>query len=358
MRVDSTSPWRSLDAPFPETATIVVGCHFRPRLLSHDPHEPRYDVVVDRRRRRRPRPQPWSWPGHVAGSPSSTPASRATHQPRTCTASSAPTAFRPPSCWPPAAPRSPATAGTSSPARSRAVTLSAAPSGDRPRVLLRLDDGSMLRARRVLVTTGLRDDFPDIPGVRERWGRDLLHCPYCHGYEVRDQPLGVLGGTAGGLAHAHLVRQWSDDVVLFANGTAVTADQREQLVARAIGVVDAPVARLVVEDDRLTGVELDRRSNRSPVRGVRPAPVRPQRQPADRPGLRTDDNGWVAVDATGRTSVPGIWAAGNAVNPRAQVITAAGEGSAAAIAINNDLVEEDLPIAVTNFRLGFPLAPV
>ncbi len=229
------------------------------------------------------------------------------------------------------------------------------PGAGRMRFDVDLDDGSTLRARRVLVTTGLRDDIPDVPGVRERWGRDLLHCPYCHGHEVRDQPLGVLGGAPEALAHAHLVRQWSGDVVFFANGDPLTANQREQLAARAIGVVDARVARLVVEDDRLTGVEL--------VTGqVVPRAavfVRPRFVPNDalltRLGCATHDNGWVAVDPTGRTSIPGVWAAGNAVNPRAQVITAAGEGSAAAIAINNDLVDEDLPVAVTNFRLGLPL---
>src|SRR3954451_14365476 len=120
-----------------------------------------------------------------------------------------------------------------------------------------LEDGRSLGARRVLVTTGLRDELPDVPGVRERWGRDLLHCPYCHGHEVRDQPLGVLGGTPEAVAHAHLVRQWSDDVVFFTNGNPVTVDQRQQLVSRAIGIVDAPVASLVVEDDRLVGVAAD-----------------------------------------------------------------------------------------------------
>lgn len=218
-----------------------------------------------------------------------------------------------------------------------------------------LEDGTSLRARRVLVTTGLRDDIPDLPGVRERWGRDLLHCPYCHGYEVRDQPLGVLGGTPEAVTHAHLIRQWSDDVVFFPNGDPLTTDQREQFVARAIGIVDDPVARLlVVENDHLTGVEL--------VSGqVIPRAavfVRPRFVPNDTLltglGCATSDNGWVVADATGRTSVPGVWAAGNAVNPRAQVITAAGEGSAAAIAINNDLVDEDIPIAVTDFRLGLP----
>ncbi len=218
-----------------------------------------------------------------------------------------------------------------------------------------LEDGTSLRTRRVLVTTGLRDDLPDIPGVSDRWGRDLLHCPYCHGWEVRDQPLGVLGGTTEAVAHAHLIREWSSDVVLFSHGATLTVDQRERLVARAIGVVDEPVSRLLVENDRLAGLELE---SGHVVRRTAVF-VRPRFVPNDdllvRLGCATQDDGWVATDAVGRTSLPGVSAAGNAVNPRAQVITAAGEGSAAAIAINNDLVEEDLPIAVANFRLGLPL---
>ena len=71
-------------------------------------------------------------------------------------------------------------------------------------------------------------------------------------------------------------------------------------------------------------------------------------------GARTDAHGWAVVDSTGKTTVPGVWAAGNAVNPRAQVITAAGEGSAAAIAINNDLTDEDVRNAVQAFRAGLP----
>ena len=216
--------------------------------------------------------------------------------------------------------------------------------------------GRAITARRVLVTTGLRDDIPDIPGVHERWGRDLLHCPYCHGYEVRDQPLGVLGGTPKAVAHALLIRQWSPDVVLFIHGSTLPPEHREQLVASAVGVVEEPVARLVVEDDQLTGVELD---------GGRIVPraavfVRPELIPHDTLltalGCALRDNGLVAVDpTTGQTTVPGVWAAGNATNPRAQVITAAGEGSAAAIAINNDLVDEDTRSAVERYRRGLPV---
>ncbi len=215
---------------------------------------------------------------------------------------------------------------------------------------VRLGDGTVLTARRVLVATGLRDVLPDIPGVRERWGRDLLHCPYCHGYEVRDQPLGVLGGNAEAVLHAQLISQWSPDVAFFAHTGTVTSVQREQLAARDIHVVDGIVQRLVVEDDRLVGVELEdgQLISRAAV-FVRPTLV-PNSDLLVSMGCDLDDDGWVVADPTGRSTVPGVWVAGNAANARAQVITAAGEGSSAAIAINADLLGEDLERAVHTFR--------
>src|SRR3954468_5520645 len=92
-------------------------------------------------------------------------------------------------------------------------------------------------SRRILVTTGVRDDLPAIRGVPERWGRDLLHCPYCHGWEFRDQPLGVLGTHPGAVAHALLIRQWSAEVIFFTHTAEVSPPEREQLAARGIRVV-------------------------------------------------------------------------------------------------------------------------
>ena len=213
---------------------------------------------------------------------------------------------------------------------------------------VRLDNGSVLTARRLLVATGLHDVLPDIPGVRERWGRDLLHCPYCHGYEVRDQPLGVLGGTDEAVQHAQLIRQWSSDVVLFPHTDTLTAQQREQLAAREIGVVEGTVQRLLVEDDQLTGVELEQgRVVRRAAVFVRPRFV-PSTDLLVSLGCDLDDDGWVRTDAVGRTTVPGVSVAGNVANPRAQVITAAGEGSSAAIALNADLVDDDVHTALTS----------
>jgi thioredoxin reductase len=218
-----------------------------------------------------------------------------------------------------------------------------------PGFTIRLAGGRTLSARAVVIATGATDDLPDIAGARERWGRDFLHCPYCHGWEVRDQPLGVLGTHPAAVEHAHLVRGWTDDLIFFAHTYPVTADERAGLAARGIAVVDGVVAGLSVDDDRLTGVELvDGRVVPRAAVFVRPA-VRPHNDGLLASlGCELDAAGFAVADATGRTSVPGVWVAGNAANPRAQVITAAGEGSAAAIALNADLVADDVRSATNS----------
>ncbi|KRF25449.1 MULTISPECIES: NAD(P)/FAD-dependent oxidoreductase [unclassified Phycicoccus] len=217
-----------------------------------------------------------------------------------------------------------------------------------------LEDGQRLRARKVLVTTGLHDELPDVPGLAERWAKDVLHCPYCHGWEVRDQQLGVLWNGPDSVRYAQVVRQWTHDLVLFAPTGTLTAADRTQLVARAIGIVEGPLERVVVQDDRVTAVELaDGRIIPRQAVFVPPRFV-PNAALLAGVGCDLDEEGWVVTGASGTTSVPGLWVAGNVTNARAQVITAAGEGSAAAIAINADLVGDDVRTAVTYFNQGFP----
>jgi thioredoxin reductase len=205
-----------------------------------------------------------------------------------------------------------------------------------------LDSGLSVSSRRLLVATGLRDELPEIPGLRERWARDVLHCPYCHGFEVRDSALGVLGWAPVAAHYAQIVRQWSDDVVYLDSNGTLDATEREELDARAITIVGGIVERVLVQDDRLRGVELD--DGRAVELDALFVPPRfiPNNDLLLDLGCKSDDNGWVVTDGTGRTSVAGVWVAGNVANPRAQVITAAGEGSAAAIALNADLVSEDI----------------
>jgi thioredoxin reductase len=223
---------------------------------------------------------------------------------------------------------------------------------DRSGFSVLLKDGSRMTARRLLVATGLRDVLPDIPGLADRWARDVLHCPYCHGHEVRDQPLGVVGGTPEAVGFAQIVRQWTHDLVYFTPPGVLGDADRTALVARAIGVVEGIVDRVVVEDDRLTGVRMD--DGRFVPRAALFVPPRfvPHSALLADLGCDLDDQGWPVVDATGRTSVPGVWAAGNVADRRAQIITAAGAASAAAIALNADLVGADVADAVRAYERG------
>ena len=215
-----------------------------------------------------------------------------------------------------------------------------------------LKGGVTVAARRLLIATGLRDELPNVGGLRQRWARDALHCPYCHGYEVRTQRFGVLGWSAEAVRYAQIVRQWSDDVVLFSSPAELSDDEREQLIARGIDIVEGQVERVVVDNDSLQGVALA--DGRSVARDIVFVPPRfvPNNDVFVQLGCAIDDSGWVVTDSTGKAGVAGVWAAGNIVNPRAQVITAAGEGSTAAIAINADLVDEEVRNAVREHRGG------
>ncbi|SER12186.1 NAD(P)/FAD-dependent oxidoreductase [Actinokineospora terrae] len=219
----------------------------------------------------------------------------------------------------------------------------------RPGFTVRRADGVEMSAPRLLVTTGMHDELPEVAGVAQRWGRDVLQCPYCHGHEVRDQPLGVLATGPGSTHQALMVRQWSDDVVLFEHTYALPDDEREQLAAMGIRTMPGAVSALVVADDVLRGVETAGGSTPRSAVFVAPRFV-PNTRVLAALGCDTDPNGFLVVDGSGATSVPGIWAAGNVVNPRAQVITAAGMGTAAAMAIHQSVVLDRTGSAVAAHR--------
>jgi len=204
---------------------------------------------------------------------------------------------------------------------------------EQPSFAVELADGRTVRSRRLLITTGLVDELPDVPGLRARWGRDVLHCPYCHGFAVRDQAIGILATTSFAAHQAQLFRQLSTDVTVFLHGgPALPDDQAEELAARGIDVVAGEVESLVITQDRLTGVRL-----RSGKVVPRQALVVSPRFVARAGFLATlgiaaveqvmqgvSFGTAVAIDANGATRVPGVWAAGNVADLRAQVITAAG----------------------------------
>jgi thioredoxin reductase len=217
-------------------------------------------------------------------------------------------------------------------------------------------------ARRVLVATGLEDRLPDIPEVVQRWGRDVMHCPYCHGWEVSDEQVAVLATTPEEVDKAVTMHQWSADVVLVLHGLErVALDTRTLLRLEACGirVVEGPVVGLAVDSDRLTGVRLADGT----VLGCSVVVVHTVVVARDsllvQVGAEVASGRFgefVVTDETGATGVPGVWAAGNVTDPQAQVVIAAAAGYRAALAIDHDLIAEDADASVQRLAARTPSA--
>lgn len=203
-----------------------------------------------------------------------------------------------------------------------------------------------VRARRVLVATGLVDELPPVDGLRERWGRDVVHCPYCHGWEVRDQRIVLLGSVHQAL----LWRNWTDDLTVVP-ATPPTAEEATKLSARGIRVVEGRAAALEVDGDLLTGVRLASGEVLAAHVVAVGVPMRPRLDGLTGLGLAAEEglfpgSSVLATGDRGQTAVPGVRAAGNVTDLSAQVVVAAAEGQAAAAMMNLELVEEDTLAAV------------
>ncbi|AZQ33141.1 NAD(P)/FAD-dependent oxidoreductase [Streptomyces cyaneochromogenes] len=215
-----------------------------------------------------------------------------------------------------------------------------------------LASGRHMHARRLVIATGLKDELPEVPGVAERFGKDVLHCPYCHGWEVRDRAFGVLATTPMSVHQALMVSQWSKDVTFFLHEVAesdLSDDDLRRLAAAGVKVVPGAVAELVIVDDRLTGVRLaDGTVHGREVLFVAPRAV-PQTGLLEKLGAELTESpfgSYPVVDPTGLTSVPGVWAVGNAMGFSEQVVNAAAGGYRAGAFINGELLMSDLDTVV------------
>lgn len=211
-----------------------------------------------------------------------------------------------------------------------------------------LNAGSAVSARALLIATGLTDELPRIPGVRDHWGTLVHHCPYCHGFEVLSKEIVVIGGPVREMSikQAGLLRRFSNRVSFATNGIELTDTERHRLEAFGITVVEGAVSHVVGETESHVAVAMAEGTTIE----CEAAFIAPRQRPNDellrRLGCEIDlDSGLVKANEFGQTSVPGVWAAGNVVTPTAQVITAAGAASASAIAINGWLLQKDLDAA-------------
>ncbi|WP_210590824.1 NAD(P)/FAD-dependent oxidoreductase [Streptomyces sp. GESEQ-35] len=214
-----------------------------------------------------------------------------------------------------------------------------------------LADGRTLTARRVLVATGLRDVLPGVPGLAEHWGHSVVHCPYCHGYEARDEPIGVLATGPASVHHAWLFCQLTDDLIYFTRGTDPDSETRARFAARNIRIIETDVQGVVNDDGALASVRLID----GPFVGRRVLAVATQMQARTEglDGLKLpmedlpDNMGCRFASAmAGTTEIPGVWVAGNATDLTAQVGASAAADALAGSHINAVLAAADTDAAL------------
>ncbi len=203
-------------------------------------------------------------------------------------------------------------------------------------------DTAPVRARRVLLASGVREEPPAIDGVAEQWGTTIFQCPYCHGWEFRDRPWGALV-TSDPLAEwATFLTNWAKPLVAFTNGAALSAESLHKLAAAGVMVEEEPIARIVGTAEGMDRIEL-RSGKALPCNAL---VVRAAQRPIElvlELGLELDDNGFVRVNPmTRESSVPGVHVAGDATTMMQTAINAAADGTLSGAMINHALVLENI----------------
>ena len=221
--------------------------------------------------------------------------------------------------------------------------------------ILALDNGTEVSARRLILATGITDQLPAIPGLAEHWGNDVLHCPFCHGWEVKDLRLGVIDSPMA-IHQAAMFTGWSKNVTWFkAPGKVVKAEELEQLEALGVKVVEAAVTAVLGEAGAVEAVELSDETQQ----GIDALVIMPtfdvNLSCVGSLGITAQEHAsglgrYLPVDGRGQSEIPGLWFAGSIANPMAQVIMAAADGVEVGMKVYADLMQEESTRAVAELR--------
>lgn len=206
-----------------------------------------------------------------------------------------------------------------------------------------LADGTFVHSRKLLVATGVCDNLPDIPGIQDMYGRSVFHCPYCDGWEIRDQPIAIYGKEHRGVGLSLELTVWSRDLVLCTDGPGgLSGDDRVRLARNGVRIREERVTALQGRDGMLERIVFE---SGEPLlrRAMFFSAGQFQRSEfAVRLGCEVNDKGTVRTGKYESTHLPGLYVAGDASRAVQWVIVAAAEGAEAAFAINTDLTKEDL----------------
>jgi thioredoxin reductase len=219
-------------------------------------------------------------------------------------------------------------------------------------VTLADDDGTTLLCRKLLLATGVSDELPPLAHVEDFYGRTVHHCPYCDGWEARDQPVAVYGRRSRAFEMARALTAWTQDIVLCSNGAAgLQADQKRQLARNGVRIVEDRISHLAGHDGQLEAIVFASGRRLGRTRLFFDLPSHAQSALPRQLGCRIRRGGSVHCTSYEATDVPGVFVAGNVVGDVQLVILAAAEGAKAAFGINRSLTREDFELNATGRRV-------
>lgn len=207
---------------------------------------------------------------------------------------------------------------------------------------LQTETGELYTAKKIIFATGIRDIMPEIPGFAECWGISILHCPYCHGYEVRHQKTGILANGDVGFEFSSLIANWTDDLTLYTNGkTTLTSVQEAKLTKHRIHMVEEGIERLDHQNGHIRNI-IFKTGKKEPVTALYARlPFVQHTSIPHSLGCEVTEEGYIKIDAAQRTTLEGVFACGDNTSRMRTVANAVSMGTAAGLMVNKELIEEE-----------------
>lgn len=207
---------------------------------------------------------------------------------------------------------------------------------------IQTSENEIFSGKKIIFATGVLDIIPDMAGFAECWGKSIIHCPYCHGYEFKNEKTGVLGNGDAGFDQSKFIYNWSKDLVLYTNGEAsLTEDQREGLERNRIEIVQKKIEGFEHKNGQIRNIIFEDQTKR-PLKALYASPaIKQQTELPEELGCEFTDHGRVKVDLFQKTNIEGIYAAGDNSSLGRAIAIAVSSGSVAGVMLNKDLIEEE-----------------
>jgi thioredoxin reductase len=210
-----------------------------------------------------------------------------------------------------------------------------------PGFLIKTNDGSTFTGLKLIFATGIKDILPEIPGIQECWGISVIHCPYCHGYEVRNEKTGILANGDFSFEFGKMITNWTKDLTLYTNGkSTLTSEQSEKLTSKNVTISEKKISQIIHQDGKIQSLVFEDGSLEK-INALYAKPDFEQSSPLiSELGCLLKENGYVEIDQFHKTNVPGIYACGDNTNMFRSVAFAVSSGTLAGAACNKELIDE------------------